>query len=148
MPVRDLGTEQFTREIAALRRIYTGAPPYVFLHVSIAETETAGVVVWAVRRSDEWALIHATGSAPVADTIVEIALALPVNAVYFIWEPQRLSLAKHYLLRWMGKRTAIPLDTMWLIRRKSSKEVPRVLIRCEAQTSCDRIGTRSGKQLP
>jgi hypothetical protein len=70
----------------------------------------------------------------VADTIVEISMALPVKAVYFIWEPQRLSLAKHYLLRWIGKRTAIPLDTMWLLRRERSiKELPRVLIRCQAR---------------
>ena len=80
----------------------------------------SGLVVWAVCRCDEWALIHAAASALVADTIVEIALALPVNAISFIWEPRRLSLAKHYLLRCIGKRSAIPLDTMWLLRRESS----------------------------
>ena len=149
VPVRDLGTEQFAREIAALQSIYTGkSSPYVFLHVSAAENDICGTVVWAVRRADEWTLIHAATSSPVADTIVEIALALPVKAVCFIWEPQRLSLAKHYLLRCIGKRTAIPLDAMWLLRRESNgKELPRVLIRCGAQSSRGRIRSGSGERL-
>ena len=132
VPVRDIETKQLMSEIDTLRNVYTSDPRYVFLHVSVSERETNGVVVSAIAQSYEYTLLHAVASAPVADTIAAIALALPVNAVYFIWNPHRLSLARHYLLRWMGKRTAFPLDTMWLIQRENTgKEAPQVLIRCE-----------------
>jgi hypothetical protein len=131
VPVSDIGKTRLTSEVETLSRIYTGEPPYVFVHVSVTEGETDGVVVWAVRHSCEWTLLHAVASAPIADTITAVALALPVKAVHFVWDPQRLSLAKHYLLRCFGKRTAVPLDTMWLIEcAKNGKNAPKVLIRC------------------
>jgi hypothetical protein len=124
IPVRDVGADQLTCELTELRRIYGSESPHVFLHVSETESDTDGVVVWAVRRSG-WTLLHAVASAPIADTIVEIALALPIKAVFFVWEPHRFSLAKYYLLRCIGRRTAVPLDTMWQIRRAANGNEPR-----------------------
>jgi hypothetical protein len=45
VPVREIGTDQLTSEIETLHRVYTNEPPYVFLHVSVSETETHGVVL-------------------------------------------------------------------------------------------------------
>jgi hypothetical protein len=139
IPVRDVTADRLTCERSVLQRFYASEPPYVFLHVSVAESETGGVVVWAVRRGGDWALLHAVASTPVADTIAQIALSLPVRSVFFVWDPHRLSLAKHYLLRCIGKRTAVPLDTVWLIRRAANgKEPPKILIRCAPQLQSSR----------
>lgn len=127
VPVEDISSDRRISELTGLQRAYVSDPPYVFLHASEADDPTDGVVVWAIRPAPESALIHAVSSAPIADTIAAIALSLPVESVFFVWQPRRLSLMRHYALRFLGRRSAVPLDVRWLLRRNS----PKVFIRTE-----------------
>lgn len=129
VPVEDIGTEHLVSEVAELRSVYVAEPPYVFLHVSVVESPVDDIVVWAIRRNCQWALVHAVGTDPIADTIAEITLALGVRSVIFRWEARRLSLVKHYLLRSIGRRSAIPLDVMRLLRcKQDDSHSPKVLM--------------------
>jgi hypothetical protein len=131
VPVREISANRMASDIKTLHRLHTTSPPYVFLHVSVSENDTDEILVWAARRSTDWALLHAISSEPIADTIAEIALSLPVKSVFFVWSQRRLSLAKHYLLRCVGKRTAVPLDTLWLVGRAANgRKPPNVFICC------------------
>jgi hypothetical protein len=128
LPVDEVDGDYRAADLADLRRAYGDHSPYVFVHVTAADRPRDEIVVWADHLNRESALVLALSSAPVADTLVQIALHLPVESVFFVWEPRRLSLVKHYLLRSIGRRSAVPLDVLWLLRGRS-RLAPSVLIR-------------------
>lgn len=130
IPVEGIEPERLTSELVDVRAGYTSESPHVFLHVTMTESDRNDIVVWAVRRRTDWALVHAVSSTTVAETIVNIACCLPVRSIHFIWSPTRLSLVKHYLFRFLGRESSIPLDVKRLLRRRSGGGMrPEVLIR-------------------
>jgi hypothetical protein len=133
LPVEDISSDRRILELIGLEESYLTQPPYVFLHVGLAEDPTDGIVVWALRTGPDTALIHAVSSTPVAQTIAAIALKLPVEAIFFVWQPRRFSLMRYHILRLLEKPSAVPLDVRTLLRRVSAfGEAPEVHIRSKA----------------